>query len=344
MVPFKFNLALFAVACSSYLAACQPELPDISGSTMGTTYSLQLPRLNETDQHKLISSEVETLLREINSAMSTYQSDSAISLFNRSESLLWSPVPDSFAMVADYALSVARQSRGALDPTVGPLVRRWGFGAEIVTVPPPENELEKLLEHTGYQQLQVQLEPPSLRKLKPQIQIDLSAIAKGYAVDKIADLVETYGFKNYLVEIGGELRGRGNNRHNEPWTIGIEQPDAEGIVVKQALTLTAGGVATSGDYRNFIEADGVRYSHIIDPRTGYPVTHLLAAVTVVAESAMQADAWATALMVLGVEEGLRTADHQQLAAYFIYRNDNGLVGVASSKFAKLDIQQSVSGN
>ena len=163
---------------------------------MGTTYSLQLPRLNETDQHKLISSEVETLLREINSAMSTYQSDSAISLFNRSESLLWSPVPDSFAMVADYALSVARQSRGALDPTVGPLVRRWGFGAEIVTVPPPENELEKLLEHTGYQQLQVQLEPPSLRKLKPQIQIDLSAIAKGYAVDKIADLVETYGFKN----------------------------------------------------------------------------------------------------------------------------------------------------
>lgn len=311
---------------------------------MGTTYSLQIPRLSDTDQHKLISGEVEILLQEVNAAMSTYQSDSAISTFNLSESVSWTPVPDSFATVTEYALLVARQSKGAFDPTVGPLVKLWGFGPENATIPPDETELQQLLRQTGFQQLQVRPEPPSLRKLKPHAQLDLSAIAKGYAVDKIAELIETYGFASYLVEIGGELRARGNNRDGKPWAIGIEQPDSEGIVVKRALYLTEGGVATSGDYRNFIEADGVRYSHIIDPRTGYPVEHHLAAVTVVADTAMQADAWATALMVLGVEKGLQTAEQLQLAAYLIHRTDEGLVGVGSTRFQKLDIQQSVFGH
>ena len=174
----------------------------------------------------------------------------------------------------------------------------------------------------------------SVRKTKAALQLDLNAIAKGFAVDQLAQAVAEHGYVNYLIEIGGELRVSGTNAKGEPWQIGIEHPrgDADGIA---GLTLSDGGVATSGDYRNAFVRDDVRYSHIIDPRNGYPVSHSLASVTVVAQTAMLADAWATALMVLGPSEGLKVAEQQGLASYFILRNGQDFDTVSSSAFKQL---------
>ncbi len=302
---------------------------------MGTTYTVVIPALRDARLRADLSAEIEALLGRVNSAMSTYQSDSAISRFNRTTSVDWFEVPAIFAVVADQALEIATTSDGAFDPTVGPLVQRWGFGTQENSTPPSESEISQLLEQTGYQLLEVRIDPPALRKSDPQLQLDLSAIAKGFAVDEIARHVETFGFDQYLVEIGGELRVRGTNRNADPWRIGIQQPGADGAVAERALSLTSGGVATSGDYRNFIKFNNKRYSHIIDPRSGYPAEHALASVTVIADSAMNADAWATAFMVLGARQGVKVANQFNIAAYFLEPGAQGFTSVVSDDFSEI---------
>ncbi|MEM7255986.1 MAG: FAD:protein FMN transferase, partial [Pseudomonadota bacterium] len=297
---------LLAVIC--LLSACsdQPPVdpsPRITGPTMGTTYTLLVPGLSDAD-HTTLSNAVAVELQNINQSMSTYQDDSAISQFNRSRDTDWFTVSDAFASVTAAALQIAAASDGAFDPTVGPLVRRWGFGAgDDQPIPPPADELQQLLKQVGYRHLQVRADPPAIRKNFAGLQLDLSAIAKGYAVDRVAELTAQLGYDNYLVEIGGELRVNGRSEQNKPWHIGVEQPAADGTETQSSLALTGGGVASSGDYRNFRRAQGKKYSHIIDPVAGQPVQHGLAAVTVVANTAMHADGWATALMVLGPQRG-----------------------------------------
>jgi len=303
---------------------------------MGTTYSIIVPGLKKSDQRTL-QSNVEASLSAVNAAMSTYQTDSAISNFNRSATTHWIEIPEHFAVVANAALQIAVLSDGAFDPTVGPLVTLWGFGKDQRQELPETDEIAELRLSVGHQQIAVDVENPSLKKLNPSVQIDLNAIAKGYAVDLLAEDVASLGYKNYLVEIGGELRAAGNNAEGDPWRIGIEQP----VPGKAAsgLYLTSGGVATSGDYRNVFEQDGRRYSHIIDPRSGYPVDHSLASVTVVADTAMLADAWATTLMVLGPDDGMKIADQMELAAYFIVRTGpQAFSSRSSDQFEKLELR------
>ena len=334
------------------LASCAREVPVLGGSTMGTTYSVIVPGLSVTHKESLKSS-VDLTLTQINSALSTYQSDSSIAKFNASMSTDWMVVPGEFAVVADAAIQIAADSGGAFDPTIAPLVELWGFGPEALSTESPASptsalptlasptpalpeasDISLLLQQSGYQFLQVDLVSSSVRKTKAALQLDLNAIAKGFAVDQLAQAVAEHGYVNYLIEIGGELRVSGTNAKGEPWQIGIEHPrgDADGIA---GLTLSDGGVATSGDYRNAFVRDDVRYSHIIDPRNGYPVSHSLASVTVVAQTAMLADAWATALMVLGPSEGLKVAEQQGLASYFILRNGQDFDTVSSSAFKQL---------
>jgi len=315
------------------LTSCSREpdtLPVISGATMGTTYSVQIPDLSDRDQQSL-HKDIEAELQAVNDAMSTWQPNSSISQFNQHPDTNWFDVPVSFAEVALAALEIAEASDGAFDPTVGPLVKRWGFGSDQdQPIPPQPDELERLQSAIGYQHLQVRLQPPAVRKRIPGLEVDFSAIAKGYAVDRLAGIAEEYGYQNYLIEIGGELRIAGYRQNTSPWHIGVEQPAADGSDVQSSLKLTGGGVASSGDYRNFREAGGRRYSHIIDPHTGAPVTHGLASVTVVSNTAMRADGWATALMVLGAERGREYALRHSLAARFIDYKE-GQFSVSSSE-------------
>ena len=333
-------------------ASCAREVPVLGGSTMGTTYSVIVPELAVSHQ-KSLKRRVDLTLAKINSALSTYQSDSSIADFNASVSTDWMVVPGEFAVVADAAIQIAADSGGAFDPTIAPLVELWGFGPEALSTESPASptsalptlasptpalpdasEISLLLQQSGYQFLQADLASSSIRKTKAALQLDLNAVAKGFAVDQLAQAVAEFGYVNYLIEIGGELRVSGRNAKGEPWRIGIDHPrgDADGI---SGLTLSDGGVATSGDYRNAFVRDDVRYSHIIDPRNGYPVSHSLASVTVVAQTAMLADAWATALMVLGPSEGLKVAEQQGLASYFILRNGQDFDTVSSSAFKQL---------
>lgn len=289
---------------------------------MGTTYQVRVPRLKENDRSAL-QIDIDSELLRVNQSMSTWQEDSDISLFNNSRSTDWYNVSESLAEVTLAALQIADASDGAFDPTVGPLVMRWGFGHHNgeSSIPPSQEELSQLLATVGYQHLAARIDPPALRKNLPELSIDLSAIAKGYAVDRLAAIISRYGYQDYLVEIGGELRVSGYRDSELPWQVGVEQPAQDGSEIHTSLLLTGGGVASSGDYRNFREVEGKRYSHLIDPRTGVPVNHNLAAVTVVANTAMHADGWATGLMVLGAERGAEYAARHSLAARFIQHSD-----------------------
>ena len=330
---------LLAAVTQVYLSACSPDVPVFTGATMGTSYSVVVPRIKRADQTHL-KSDIDEVLVAINKSMSTYQNDSAISLFNASKSTDWFDVPQSFAQVLQTALVIAELSDGAFDPTIGPLVNRWGFGSDQSNSLPSSDEVAMLLEQTGFEKLKLDSTASRVKKTSGYLQLDLNSVAKGYAVDQLAAVVEALGYHDYLVEIGGELRASGENANGNPWRIGIEHPVSETTSDngrKYGIELTTGAVATSGDYRNAFEHDGRRYSHIIDARHGAPVSHALASVTVVAESAMLADAWATALMVLGPDEGMKIAQTHGLACLFIMRDEQqGFLTTRSAAFRLLD--------
>jgi thiamine biosynthesis lipoprotein len=226
--------------------------------------------------------------------------------------------------VIEQALVISELTDGAFDITVGPIVNLWGFGPG----PEPENipddiQINTVLQNVGYHYLQTRHDPPSIQKKRSDLYIDLSGIAKGYAVDVLAEYLEGLGISNYLVEIGGELRANGNNPDSNYWRIGIEKPITNGRMLQRVIMLDNTSMATSGDYRNYVENDNIRYSHTIDPNTGRPISHRLASVTVIASSAMYTDALATALMVLGPEKGYHLAEDNNIAALFIVKTDDG---------------------
>lgn len=335
---FGMLSTLIAVTLLLAVTACSREAPELTGETMGTTYSVVVPMLKRSDQAKL-KSRVDALLADVNNEMSTYQQDSSISRFNASESTEWFFVGQGFSVVAEAALKIATATEGAFDPTVGPLVKRWGFGKDKSTGIPDRAEISVLLDQIGFENLKVDTSKKVVKKKISTLEVDLNAIAKGYAVDLLATEVEAFGYSDYLAEIGGEIRANGKNAKGDPWRIGVERPEAgtSGKSAQVGLQLTAGGVATSGDYRNAFESDGVRYSHIIDARTGSPVQHDLASVTVVADSAMMADGWATALMVLGQDDGMKIAERLGLACLFIVRDaEQGFLTRSSSAFDRLE--------
>ncbi|MBX3438354.1 MAG: FAD:protein FMN transferase, partial [Planctomycetaceae bacterium] len=250
--------------------------------------------------------------------MSLWRNDSELTQFNQSKSLEWMAVSPETARVVAAAIEISRATQGAFDPTVSPLVRLWNFGPDVERRQiPTDAELAEARRHVGTELLEVRLSPPALKKLDPDLHLDLNAIAKGDAVDRVADLLDTLSPGGYMVEIGGEMRTRGTKENGAPWSIGIEAPMADRRVVHSIVPLRDAALATSGNYRNFVEVDGQRISHTIDPRTGRPASHDLASVSVIAADCMTADAWATALMVLGPDEGLSLAESNQVEALFL---------------------------
>lgn len=321
---------------SGLLSACAPPgpPPPLRGATMGTGYTVRVtalpPALNQADLQALVELE----LQRVNAAMSTYDPLAEISRFNQHQGDDWFAVSPDLAQLVQRAQDIGVQTGGAFDITVGPLVDAWGFGtAGPRDSPPSAAELAAARAKVGMDRLSQRVDPPALRKATPTLRIDLSAIAKGYGVDRVAAALEAAGIDNYLVEIGGELRTRGRRHDGAMWRVGIEQPAPDGRRVQLALPMHRdGAVATSGDYRNFFETDGQRYAHIIDPRTGEPVNHELASVTVIADNCAMADGWATALSVLGPGEGYQLAENAGLAALFIERRDEAFEERTTSAF------------
>ncbi|WP_413692529.1 FAD:protein FMN transferase [Psychromonas sp. KJ10-2] len=298
------GLAFFISSCTKP----EPALLKIQGQTMGTYYQVTYVLSSEqTSNKQLLSNALKELIDQqlelVNDQMSTYRPNSELSLFNKSEST--QEVSDATIKVVSEALKIYQQSGGAFDVTVGPLVNLWGFGPDKKPNKIPDAELiEKTKQSIGSQYLSI--DGNKLIKSKPDLYVDLSSIAKGYGVDAVAEFMETKGINNYLVDIGGELRASGTKLNQQPWTLAIERPGA-GQDVQRLLHIGDSAIATSGDYRNYFEADGIRYSHTIDPKTGRPIDHKLVSVTVIDESSMVADGLATAITVLGPEDGLEFA-------------------------------------
>ena len=306
-----------------------------SGSTMGTSFSVKASQLPEGVRANSIELLIQNRLAEINQRMSTYIQDSELSLINSSATIASQFIsPELFAVIS-AAQEVSRLSAGAFDITVGPLVNLWGFGPDKMNYQAPKPEdIQQALSNIGYNKVILSTRLITLSKALPGISIDLSSLAKGYAVDEVAKLMEEQGVTNYMVEIGGELYLKGKNLQGENWRIAIERPNIERRELQRVLSVTNIAMATSGDYRNFFEQDGKRFSHTIDPRTGYPITHKLASVTVLSDTTMKADAWATALMVLGPEEGYKVAEQQKMAVLFIIKTEQGFVERATPLFSE----------
>ncbi len=307
-----------------------PEVPErhqvaVGGETMGTTWSVKA--INDEalspEQELALSLTLGHTLDGVNDAMSTWQDDSELSRFNQHASTEPFPLSEETLSVFRAAASVSEQSGGAFDVTIAPVVDAWGFGVDDPLRGPTDAEAAILMASVGMEKLTIDEEAGTVTKAHPELTADLSAIAKGYGVDAVAASLEKLGYSEYLVEVGGEIRAQGLSGRGVLWQIGNEQPDAERGVLHSVLPLDNTGMATSGDYRNYIEQDGVRISHTIDARTGRPITHTLASVTVLHDSAMTADALATAINVLGPEEGHALAESLNLPVLMLIRTAPG---------------------
>lgn len=337
-MPVVCDIRLLAVPLLVLLSGCgdRPDATaqlELTGSTMGTTFNIKLVTPPAELDEQSLQRRIEHSLLAIEQQMSTYLPDSELSRFNTYAATDWFEVSSHLCEAIAVAQSISAASNGAFDVTVGPLVNLWGFGPDgAVTVPPTPQHITSALAGIGYQALHFDCSIPAIRKDRPELYVDLSAFAKGYAVDVLAVLLEDNEIANYLVEVGGELRMGGKNSQGMDWAIAIEDPLRSGRSVHSVVNLTDGAVATSGDYRNYFEYAGNYYSHTIDPGTGYPVTHNAASVTVIADTAAFADAYATALLVLGPSGGPELAEREGIAAYFLLRDDTGIVERATTLF------------
>ena len=293
----------------------------LSGATMGTTYNVKIVFEEPQSDSKLsvLQKGIDAALNQVDHLMSTYKQDSEVSQINRlvpGHELKLSPETIEVLL---FAQKVSQQSSGYFDITVASLVNIWGFGPKNTgDEKPSQTEIDEAKSMVGWQSLTISKESATISKSKGNL-VDLSAIAKGYGVDRVAGYLKTQNLHNFLVEVGGEVQASGHNKELKDWRLGIEQPDLSGRRVYTTVALKNLGMATSGDYRNYFEKDGQRYSHTIDPNTGYPVNHKLASVSVVAETCMEADALATALNVMGEDQGYQFALKENIGAYFIYR-------------------------
>ena len=309
----------------------------LRGQTMGTTWSAQCVSASRVDLHALHDA-VQARLDQLVAQMSTWDADADIMRFNRAAAGAWFPLQEDFLRVLTAALDIAEASGGAFDPTVSPLVGAWGFGAHAGPLGVPSAaDLAAARARVGWQQLR--FDAGQRRVGQPGgVMLDLSAIAKGYGVDVVADLLSGRGFDAALIEVGGELYGFGRKPDGTPWRVLVEsspdeEADADGLEPR-ILALDGLAVATSGDRWHAYSQGGRRYAHTIDPRSGEPVTDAAAAVTVVALDAMHADAWATALTVMGATEGHAFAERHGLAARFLQRTAQGLRETTTSDFER----------
>lgn len=323
VVAFQIATLLLVVGCGP---SRSPGPVVLAGKTMGTTYETKFFGVESEEAVAALGEAIEAELEEVNRQMSTYLPDSEISRFNASESTDWFEVSTETEQVVRRSLEIAGESEGAFDPTVMPLVRLWKFGPDKEKQPefPSDETIAAAKSHVGYSLIETRTDPPALRKSDPRAEIDLSAIAKGHGVDRVGAVLDQAGVASWYVEIGGEILTSGAKPDGSPWILGVETPSSEGRSAGTFVRVVGEALATSGDYRNFYEIDGVRYSHTIDPVTGRPVAASLASVSVLAKNCADADGYATALSVLGEERGMQLAESAGIEAMLIVRDGSAL--------------------
>jgi len=321
----KFRFAVLVSLC--LLTACQknPETT-LSGSIQGTTYHLKAVTRGIDVTQEALKADVEAVFRMVDEQLSNWREDSEISRFNRQQTTDWQTVSPAILYLVSVAREIHDRTGGCYDPTVKPLFELWGFARHEQAIPSAE-AIRQVLARVGMDKLEVDPANRRLRKRDPRVEISLDSIAQGYTVDVLAQMLEDRGIHNYLAEIGGEMKVKGVKADGSSWRVAIEKPTPMAREVQRILELheVAGmAVMTSGTYRNFFESGGKSYSHILDPRTGQPVTHNLLSTTVLHEDPTLADAWSTALLCVGEVEGARIAEQESLKALFIYREGNEL--------------------
>ena len=319
--------------------ASERHVSEFRGLTMGGTFSAKIVTAKdelETPGLHSVDRALRSSLDRIEGLMSTWDRDSELSRFNRSTSLEpFTVAPETFE-VFKWSLEVASLTGGALDVTVGPLVDAWGFGpAGPRNRSPTNEEIARLREAMGPDRIVLNPAALTVRKTRPEVQCDLSSIVPGYAADRLWTELADRGFTDFIVDVGGEVRTRGQNASGAPWQVAIERPDPRGDAIQRLVPISNLAITTAGDYRKYREVDGQRVAHILDPRTGRPLTHRLASVTVIDPLAVRADAFDTALMVLGTDKGMALATKLNLAALFIERTDEGFSERATPRFEEI---------
>lgn len=309
------------ISCTS-----KPEYKVIEGQAQGTTF-----RINYEDSYqKDLSMPIDSIFKMIDKSMSLWDSTSLISKVNNN--LSYETLDTHFIKVFKAAEITSLSTNGYFDISVGPLVKAWGFSIKKGLPAPNESQIDSLKKLIGFEK--VKMVENKIVKLNPQSQIDFNAIAQGYTVDVIADFLMSKGIVNYLVEVGGEVRGKGKNKEGLTWKVGIEKPQDE-RAIQVVVKLDGKSLATSGSYRKFFEKDGKKYSHAIDPHTGFPVTHNLLSISVIAENCMKADAFATAFLVMGLEKTKQLAKKENLDYFAIYEDSGEIKTSASENFNQL---------
>ena len=332
---FTTQAALFIVALLALSGCAEHTDPmiELSGPTMGTYYSVKIARPPAGLSAVTLEPELIRVLDGVIAEISTYDPNSELSRLNANPSTDWIPVSQNLLTVIAEGQRIAELTNGAYDVTIGPLVNLWGFGPERRPDRlPTDAEIQAARERVGYHKLELRAEPPAVRKARGDLYIDLSSLGEGYGADRIVDWLESRGVTDYMVAIAGAIRAQGRNAKGRPWGIAIEQPLPEQRSVHRVLPLSGHALSTSGDYRNFFEQDGKRYSHEIDPQTGAPIDRRLGSVTVIGDVGLVVDGLATALMVLGEERGPALAEAEGIAAYFIVRESEGFKGIESPTF------------
>ncbi|MBA56169.1 MAG: hypothetical protein CMK89_17095 [Pseudomonadales bacterium] len=332
--PVIISLVLISLLITGCSRSDGPEILEFSGRTMGTWYTVKVAEFPVTANPEAIAKVIEAELNNVNNKMSTYKPDSELSRFNQA------PVGEPFKVSADTfevltrSLEIWRLSQGAFDVTIGPLVNLWGFGPDGRPEKiPSQVDMKKAWHKVGSDGLTLHVDDLELVKRK-DLYVDLSAIAKGYAVDRVAEALENVGIRRYLVEVGGEIRAGNSKAQGLSWQVAVEEPVTDRRQIHQIIKLDNASMATSGDYRNYFEVNGKRYSHTIDPRNGQPIAHQLVSASVIMPSCADADAWATAMMVLGPDLGMQVAEANNLAVYMILKQEQGFKTTYTKAFGE----------
>jgi FAD:protein FMN transferase len=330
-------LKILAPFCVLLTVACGRSSQELvlSGPTMGTTYTVKVTAPPASVDGARLRKTIDDVLAQIDGSMSGYRADSEVARFNASASTQWYEVSAELATVVRGALDISEKSGGAFDITVAPLVAAWGFGpAGRPQALPSAEQIAQAGASVGYRKLHVRLDPPALRKDVAELSIDLNGIAPGFAVDRMADRLLALRVESFMIDIGGEIRARGRNGRGEPWHIAVEHPVDTRRTPYAGVWLDDASVSTSGEYRDYYERDGRRYSHTIDPRTAQPLDRAAGSVVVIAASTAMADGWATALNVLGPRDGLALAAKEHMPVLFIEREGDGWRSESTPEFER----------
>lgn len=332
---FKIFLILAFIGCTFfYCAYMRSQIQIMSGQTMNTYYRITV---RGGQNSTLLHNKIKDKLQQINSEMSVFENMSDLSQFNKNKDTGWIDIPEDLAGILKEAYRVYQQTNGYFDPSVGKLVDMWGFGTNKTYKIPTEEEIKEAKKSVGFNKITFSGDFRKARKTNPDVYLNLSAIAKGYAVDKVALLLKEEGYTDYVVEIGGEVKAKGKrSKKATGWNLGIAKPESGKVdSYEYIISLQNMAVATSGDYRNYFDNDGKRYSHTIDPKTGHPADHKLVSVTVFNKNCTRADAWATGLMSMGEVKGMALANANKLPVVMFIKTEDSYQTLVSNEAQKI---------